>query len=330
MLFSVIIPIYNAEKTLHRCLESLIPQLSDCAELILIDDGSSDRSADICREYAEQYSGIRFFSKKNGGVSSARNVGIAAVTGKYVTFVDSDDYVSPNYFDCLMTYPDVDLLFFSAELMHGERKSSFISTQPLASCADYPQFLKAFVAKRNGSPCNKRFRADIINNNQLRFPENIFIGEDFVFCMRYLMAAQSGAAIDDVLYHVDETGGNSLSRRYNPDVIKQALLNYEYSNRAVAAAESDLIPKEELFQLLDYNRCRTAFACVMELFKKKHRSFLRIRPIILLILSAFQVQNNPIPAINQLHNMMRYCINHRCAFAAYCIGYCRFCKKRKH
>ena len=98
MRYSVIIPVYNAEATLSRCLDSLVSQQFFDYELLLINDGSADGSDAICREYAAAYPKIRYFTKENGGVSSARNLGLSQAHGEYVLFVDSDDYVAKDYF----------------------------------------------------------------------------------------------------------------------------------------------------------------------------------------------------------------------------------------
>ena len=96
--FSVIIPVYNAGKTLQHCVDSLLLQKCEDVEIILVNDGSQDGSAAICRSYAARYSAVRYLEKSNGGVSSARNAGLDAAQGRYVLFVDSDDYVPGSLF----------------------------------------------------------------------------------------------------------------------------------------------------------------------------------------------------------------------------------------
>ena len=93
MKFSVIIPVYKAEDTLKRCVDSLINQNRTDAEIILINDGSPDSSGEICKEYAELYKSVKYIKKENGGVSTARNAGLSVATGEYIIFVDSDDWV---------------------------------------------------------------------------------------------------------------------------------------------------------------------------------------------------------------------------------------------
>ena len=96
--YSVIIPVYNAQKTLKRCLDSLLGQAREDVEIILINDGSSDRSGAIIEDYRNRYPNIRAVAQENSGVSAARNRGLDEAKGTYITFVDSDDYVSDDYF----------------------------------------------------------------------------------------------------------------------------------------------------------------------------------------------------------------------------------------
>ena len=126
---SVIVPVYNAETTLRRCVDSLRPQMREGDELILVNDGSKDGSAALCAQYAAQDARIRYVSKENGGVSTARNAGLDAAQGKYVIFVDSDDYVSPTLFqdiDAVLQEDDWDLIRFSYCVDDGSRLTNRI------------------------------------------------------------------------------------------------------------------------------------------------------------------------------------------------------------
>ena len=101
-LISVIVPIYNVEKYLARCVDSIVNQTYKNLEIILVDDGSPDRCPQMCDDYAEKDSRIKVVHKKNGGLSDARNAGMAVATGEYISFIDSDDYVSDDFFECLL------------------------------------------------------------------------------------------------------------------------------------------------------------------------------------------------------------------------------------
>ena len=98
---SIIIPVFNVEQYLKQCLDSIVSQDCSSIEVILIDDGSTDGSATLCKDYANTYNYIKFLHKENGGVSSARNMGLQHAKGEYVAFIDSDDYVTPDYLESL-------------------------------------------------------------------------------------------------------------------------------------------------------------------------------------------------------------------------------------
>lgn len=101
MKLSIIIPIYNRENTLARCLNSILSMKMNDYEVLMVDDGSTDGSGDICKEYEHLDNRFHYYNKKNGGVSSARNFGLSKSSGLWITFVDSDDFVQANHFECL-------------------------------------------------------------------------------------------------------------------------------------------------------------------------------------------------------------------------------------
>ena len=114
MIVSIIVPVYNAEKFLRRCIDSILAQTFTDWELLLIDDGSKDASGNICDEYATKDGCIRVFHKENGGVSSARNLGLDHAKGEWVTFVDSDDYIEENFLKSFEGNLDADLVVGNA------------------------------------------------------------------------------------------------------------------------------------------------------------------------------------------------------------------------
>lgn len=114
--FSIIVPVYNAESTLQRCVDSILAQTFEDFELILINDGSKDQSGDICDEYAAKDSRVKTVHKTNGGVSSARNAGLRIAQGEYIAFIDSDDYIDNDYLLGFKHY-DADLIISGAKLI---------------------------------------------------------------------------------------------------------------------------------------------------------------------------------------------------------------------
>ena len=220
--YSVIVPIYNAEKTIRRCLDSLIAQNSEHPEIILVDDGSSDNSNLICREYACAHVYIRLITQKNQGVSCARNAGLDASSGEYVMFVDSDDFVYGNLFSTLDDMLDrrpADLVFFGA--VNRSSYEDLYLDDPCAiaeKCNDWEH--RGMLA----SPWAKVFRRELIEQLCLRFHTSLSIGEDLVFVYAFLLHCNSVITISENLYHVVLDNPDSLSRRRRDYLQDQALL----------------------------------------------------------------------------------------------------------
>ena len=121
---SIIVPVYNSEKYLDACIDSILSQSFRDFELILVDDGSKDSSAQICDEYASQDTRVRVIHKANGGVSAARNDGLDIAKGEYITFIDSDDWVEREYLETLSNYRDYDIVFFSPRVIYEDGYTS--------------------------------------------------------------------------------------------------------------------------------------------------------------------------------------------------------------
>lgn len=178
MKLSIIIPIYNVENTLRRCLDSVISQNIDDCEIILIDDGSTDKSGIIADEYAYKHPSITIYHKVNGGLSDARNYGLDRMNGDYVTFVDSDDELSPNTLETLLNIlhnnPEYDILEYSVLQNPGKQDETFIDL----GNHNYPYALDWLMTNgtRHCWMCNKIFKSNLFIN--LRFPDNILRFED--------------------------------------------------------------------------------------------------------------------------------------------------------
>lgn len=323
MLFSVIIPIYNSGKTLQRCIDSIIQQAEGRAELILVNDGSTDNTDEICRDYCTRFSNIKYIAQKNKGVSSARNAGIQQARGEFVTFVDSDDYVTNDYFDTLQTELEADLLAFSGTRERdGKRfgeKIEIIKNEIKQCDMDQVTFATEYIRTRNGSPWNKRFKRSILCNKGIVFPSDLSVGEDFVFCLKYIMEIERIVIIHNSLYVVDESNDNSLTRKYNQNLCHQTLLVYEYSFDAISKSKLDEASKEMLKQILDYNYYRTSFACIKGLQKssktriEKYKESKRI-------LSAFAANERAACPMNIIHRLSKLVVNRRLAITAYAIS----------
>ncbi len=184
---SILVPVYNTELYLGRCIDSILCQSFTDFELLLIDDGSTDNSGAICDEYAEKDNRIRVFHKENGGVSSARNKGIKESVGKFLVFADSDDLLRPQHLEHLM-YGEADLVITG--LQQFEKGNSFkvpkeerhIDMAALPAVWNLPEMYYLYCY-----PVAKRYRTSIIKENNIWFDEDLFYQEDLSFVLSYLL-----------------------------------------------------------------------------------------------------------------------------------------------
>ena len=283
MQYSVIIPVYNAERTLRRCLDSLVGQQFSDYELLLINDGSTDDSDAICREYANTYPCVRYFAKENGGVSSARNLGLEQAEGEYILFVDSDDYVSENYFASLsdaLENAAADLLLF------GYRNFGGVSTEwdtgvfyENTEVGVAEQISSAMRQYLFSSLWSKAFKRQIIEQHNIRFANDLAIGEDQVFLFTYAMHIRSVVSIKSILYNVDVSDGNSLSRKARPYLTEQLM---EVNRRMYAAycdTEHSLEASRYYEAASSWMAYRSAYSCCKELLKFGYSTEQRQREI---------------------------------------------------
>lgn len=204
-MISVIVPVYNTEKFLDKCIESILNQNFTDFEVILVNDGSSDSSGHICDTWAQKDARVKVIHKQNAGVSAARNTGISSAEGDYIAFVDSDDTVSPDYLPLL--YKNIE----GHDISIGTIQQDFVkdNRSVLLDVKNKSFTLSAF--KKNmrltlknqyiSSPVNKLFRKDIICNNGLHFEEDMNVGEDYVFCMSYYQHCQKIKCFSDIIYY---------------------------------------------------------------------------------------------------------------------------------
>lgn len=191
-VISIIVPVYNTKKFLHRCVESIICQTHKRWELLLVDDGSSDGSERLCDELAVLDSRIQVLHKKNGGVASARNTGIKYSNGAWIMFVDSDDFIKDeNYLEQLLISSgkaDIILSGFCYYFENGECVTCKNGENAFIGETDYRQYVS-----RNLNSFEflvvwaKLFRKQIISDHDLRFNEQMIVGEDASFLHRYLL-----------------------------------------------------------------------------------------------------------------------------------------------
>ena len=319
--YSVIIPIYNAEKTLRRCLDSFFCQLRNDVQIILVNDGSQDASADIAEEYAAKNAAFQLINQKNAGVSCARNTGLRMAVGEYVTFVDSDDYVRSDYFSVLDQSEDSDLLVFCHEIVGFDPRSMPKLFEELQKLETYEQRLERLLSSRRiMSPWDKRFKRALIEEYQIRFPEGMQIGEDFNFCMAYAVRAKAIQIETAQIIFNDITGQDSLSRKYRPQLDEQmhaAFTKAAETIRNSALAEGE---KARLLGIADYLFIKHIFSCISEEFKVRNLKYFKDRKEIVSICQKFRKSLSG-TCCNTVHWGLRLALKWKLYFLFYFVTY---------
>lgn len=232
MKISVVIPIYNMEHYLNRCIKSLLAQTYSDWESILVDDGSTDSSGQMCDSYALQDSRIRTVHRENGGLGVARNTGLEMSAGEYVLFLDPDDYFGPELMQNLANAAKrtkADLIIGGHTVVdsngnkhpHGNTYERVFNTTGemeallLNTIGTPPE--EPLDSQYGVSACGRLYRHEIIQNNELRFvSERILISEDLIFNIEFLRQAQCAAVINDASYFYCTNEG-SLSKKHRED-----------------------------------------------------------------------------------------------------------------
>ena len=231
-LVSIVIPVYNSEKYISRCLDSITNQTYDNLEIILINDGSTDNSIEICLDYKEKDKRIIVVNKSNGGVSSTRNQGIDCATGKYIQFVDSDDYINldmtENLVYAIEKY-DVDLVLCGVNHISSNTNDSDL----YRNVGDF--LLKDFLSNSldsisstsMGAVWNKLYKLSKIKDNKIRFEEDINYSEDCIFNYDYFKKSTSIYVLKDKLYNYDQSDLNALTKVFRKNAFMTTLYLYD-------------------------------------------------------------------------------------------------------
>lgn len=321
MKYSVIIPIYNSEKTLSRCLESLAMHGRDDVQVIAVNDGSTDRSEEIALEFAAKHPIIEYVSQENGGVSRARNTGLERAKGTFVTFVDSDDYVSADYFSTLDQWQEEDLLVFAHETVGGPAPDESGLFSELQNQQTAQQRLALLLSSRKiMSPCNKRFRLSIINDHTLRFIEDLSVGEDFNFCMAYALQCRTIRAAEKRILFIDISDQGSLSRRYRPQLDDKLVWVFQNVVKTVSGNTLFTGQTPRLLAIVDYLYVKHVFSCVSEEFKDRKLRYFRDRQRIAEICEKFR---RPLSdeRCGIVHGALRLALKWRLYFPFYFVSY---------
>jgi len=229
---SVIVPVYNCEKTLSRCLESLTHQTFSEIEIVLINDGSTDTSGEICKEYCVEDSRIVYIEQKNEGVSASRNHGLDVASGEYVMFSDSDDFYEKSAVEVLLKAAQSNQVDW---VLGGVRKNirgnaeivtagNFLASTQYERTEAIVRLTENFMIYQLWG---KLYRREIIEQHHLRMREEMSCGEDHEWICRFVKNTSLIAAVDETVYHYIVEGDESLSQRFNPQYFYNIEMQYQ-------------------------------------------------------------------------------------------------------
>ncbi len=219
VVVSVIVPVYNAEKYIAKCVDSILAQTVKDFELVLINDGSSDNSLQLCEKYLNIDSRVKIINNmERGGASKARNIGIEHAVGEYVVFVDSDDFVEFDLLEKLLSYcQNNDLVICGLRYVNDNGDTIKESNNPQFQSCPVSNFINNYLLDMNLNyticgPCNKLFKRDIITQNKLKFNEKMTVLEDTTFVFNYLSFSKSVGSVDGAFYNYVQHGGSLITR----------------------------------------------------------------------------------------------------------------------
>ena len=207
MNISIIVPVYNGEKFLRDCIDSILSQTVSDFELLLIDDGSTDGSGAICDEYVTKDKRVRVFHKENEGVSSARNLGLDNARGEWIAFVDSDDLISPNFCEIMIDNEYEDLIVSSFSRFGNTSENCMLENQSLSK-KDFSSTIDTYITSTHFTTVwGKLFKKSILEAYRLRFYINIDSTEDTLFIYEYILHINSVRIKSDLIYWYRNLGG---------------------------------------------------------------------------------------------------------------------------
>lgn len=240
---SVIVPVYNVEAYLCRCIDSILGQTFTDFELILVDDGSKDASGAICDEYAEKDNRITVIHKENAGVSAARNTGLDIANGEYVMFVDSDDYIHTKMFETMLLYMQdgVDFVISSIQMVTKESKTEYLlptkGYKPSELLSDYSaeNIPRMCVC----APWCKLYQKGLIETNRLRFDTSMSLGEDTCFNMEYLKGCNRIVTTEEIFYYYMRDNEDSLFTKFQKNSYEQQYKVYHRTLETLRAVGAE-------------------------------------------------------------------------------------------
>ena len=262
-MISIIIPVHNTAKYLKKCLNSLLNQTWQEFEIILIDDGSTDNSDDICDNYAKKNQNICVIHQTCMGVSYARNNGIEHAKGEFITFIDSDDWVSNDYIENIILPVINNKLDFIISGMidtyndNSKNIEHILPDSGILSFSDAKDYYQIMTTKLMTSPVGKIYRKSIIDKYNIRFNTTLSFAEDKEFNLMYMKYAQNGCSISYRGYHYRREILDSLTKKKHKDVFNtycrqwQILKSNFYDKGYLNISYIDAMLVNELFNIIN-------------------------------------------------------------------------------
>ena len=229
---SICVPVYNAEKTIRQCLDSLLAQTFRDVEILIINDGSTDKTKAICEEFVERDKRITLYNKENGGSASARQFALEVLSGQYMCSVDADDYTEPDlvekmYSVAISEGSDIVMCNSWYEYPNGISKLAYCGKSVFAGNVELIN--EVLVDKISGALWNKLYKVDFINKNKISFEEGINLGEDFLFFLKALQHPLKLTYLPEPLYHYRRMPGeNSYTNKVTLNSYNQMLRIHEW------------------------------------------------------------------------------------------------------
>lgn len=282
---SVIIPMYNAENTIEKCIKSIINQSHKNIEMIIVDDGSNDSSSEKVKIFGDK---IKYIYQTNKGVSEARNRGIIEATGEYILFVDSDDCIEEDFVEKTLFYAEtnhIDMVVArhteeNATIYGGNKncENTFLTTND-------SDIVEHFKSIHIGQAVGKLYKTQMIKEHEIKFPKEMSLAEDFYFVSEVLLYTNKVGLVDNTYYRIFNVNVNSLSKKYIDNIqlgINMQLdiwsrLNERYNGLDIAYAKEDMDYKLHKVKMFANNLFKKESTCsymnaVKEISKFIHNS----------------------------------------------------------
>ncbi len=293
-MIGVIVPVFNAEKYLPHCIESVIAQTYPNWELLLVDDGSRDTSLAICSKYAKLDSRIKVFHKTNGGPGDARNYGIDNSLAECLCFIDSDDWIEPSYLEQFHVNDNNEDLLIQGMIQEKDNKE--VERKRLSDKKYERDIFSNAIRDNNlmeyGSPCCKLFRKTILQRFHIRFPIEYQCGEDTVFFLRYLSRCQNLRCLPYEGYHYLRHGIDSLSGKTHPSI---SLFHFLLEENTIYASLLSSIRDLDLLNELNERHVLLAKRGYINMFRLKYEPQEKIR-----LMEDFSKQIRPLLSMKHL------------------------------